>query len=93
MERLRREQELRLRSQSLQRSLPRPATMNETVLRPFNVDPPLNGTWGTLRDFFMFCTLSRVDTARVIIIFFQSSSRPAARGRAHQARDVDYDAL
>jgi len=38
IERQRREHELRLRSQSLQR----PATMNETVLRPFNVDPPLN---------------------------------------------------
>merc|ERR1719334_355722 len=32
---------MRLRSQSLQRQLPRPATMNETVLRPLNVEPPL----------------------------------------------------
>jgi len=39
--RKRREAELKRRSQSVQRDLPRPLDMNHTVLRPLNSDPPL----------------------------------------------------
>ncbi len=39
--RLRREAELKRRSQAVQRDLPRPTDMNHTVLRPLNSDPPL----------------------------------------------------
>lgn len=39
--RKRREAELKRRSQSVQRDLPRPTDMNHTVLRPLNADPPL----------------------------------------------------
>jgi len=37
----RREKELRRRSQAVQRDLPRPTDMNDSVLRPLNSDPPL----------------------------------------------------
>merc|ERR1712223_1260222 len=40
--RLRREAELRRRSQAVQRDLPRPTDMNHSVLRPLNSDPPLS---------------------------------------------------
>merc|ERR1719188_2938908 len=39
--RARREKELRRRSQAVQRDLPRPTDMNDSVLRPLNSDPPL----------------------------------------------------
>ncbi len=39
--RARRRAELRRRSQAVQRDLPRPLDMNETILRPLNSDPPL----------------------------------------------------
>ena len=39
--RLRREAELKRRSQAVQRDLPRPTDMNHSVLRPLNSDPPL----------------------------------------------------
>ena len=39
--RARRERELRRRSQAVQRDLPRPTDMNDSVLRPLNSDPPL----------------------------------------------------
>ena len=39
--RLRREAELKRRSQAVQRDLPRPTEMNHSVLRPLNSDPPL----------------------------------------------------
>ena len=39
--RLRREAELKRRSQAVQRDLPRPTEMNHQVLRPLNSDPPL----------------------------------------------------
>ena len=38
--RARREKELRRRSQAVQRDLPRPTDMNDSVLRPLNSDPP-----------------------------------------------------
>ncbi len=37
----RRQRELRRRSQAVQRDLPRPLDMNDSVLRPLNSDPPL----------------------------------------------------
>ena len=37
----RRAAELRRRSQAVQRDLPRPTDMNDSVLRPLNSDPPL----------------------------------------------------
>merc|ERR1719412_1279312 len=39
--RKRREAELKRRSQAVQRDLPRPTDMNDSVLRPLNSDPPL----------------------------------------------------
>jgi pre-mRNA-splicing factor CDC5/CEF1 len=39
--RAKREKELRKRSQAVQRDLPRPTDMNDSVLRPLNSDPPL----------------------------------------------------
>ncbi|XP_041044483.1 cell division cycle 5-like protein [Carcharodon carcharias] len=36
-----RERELKKRHQSVQRNLPRPTEVNETILRPLNVEPPL----------------------------------------------------
>ncbi len=39
--RRRRQAELRRRSQAVQRDLPRPLDMNDTILRPLNSDPPL----------------------------------------------------
>ena len=38
---MRREAELKRRSQAVQRDLPRPTDMNHSVLRPLNSDPPL----------------------------------------------------
>ena len=38
-----REQEFKRRSQAVQKDLPRPTEMNQTVLRPMNSDPPLTG--------------------------------------------------
>merc|ERR1711997_376193 len=38
-----REEELKRRSQAVQKDLPRPTEMNQTVLRPLNSDPPLTG--------------------------------------------------
>ena len=35
--------EMRRRSQSVQRNMPRPSDANAAVLRPANVDPPLTG--------------------------------------------------
>lgn len=35
--------EMRRRSQSVQRNMPRPSDVNATVLRPPNVEPPLTG--------------------------------------------------
>jgi len=39
----RREAEFKRRSQAVQKDLPRPTEMNQTVLRPMNSDPPLTG--------------------------------------------------
>lgn len=39
----RREEEFKRRSQAVQKDLPRPTEMNQTVLRPLNSDPPLSG--------------------------------------------------
>ena len=44
--RARREKELRRRSQAVQRDLPRPTDMNDSVLRPLNSDPPLTELQG-----------------------------------------------
>ena len=41
--RKKREQEFKRRSQAVQKDLPRPTEMNQTVLRPMNSDPPLTG--------------------------------------------------
>ena len=38
-----REEEFKRRSQAVQKDLPRPTEMNQTVLRPLNSDPPLTG--------------------------------------------------
>ena len=41
--RKKREEEFKRRSQAVQKDLPRPTEMNQTVLRPMNSDPPLTG--------------------------------------------------
>ena len=41
--RRKREAEFKRRSQAVQKDLPRPTEMNQTILRPMNSDPPLSG--------------------------------------------------